>query len=242
LPNERAGVGKTTIAICVAAELARRGHPVVLVDGDPQRSACQWAEPGNLEFPVYEIGLAPDQPVAGWARDVRKIKAEIVVIDTAPTEREMGASAALADIILVPCTASRLDIEATERTLGIIEAVRKRRSEPMKVVLVPNRIDRRWRAVSSLKSWSSLAKRSPLPSPIGPPMYAALRQANRLQHLPLRSRRTSRFAPWPTLWKRTCVTPPPRGNKFKTFLGGEAEIRFWRVWCRFLTGNRSLPC
>jgi chromosome partitioning protein len=141
--QRKGGVGKTTIAICVAAELARRGHALVLVDGDPQRSACQWAEPGNLEFPVYEIGLAPDQPVAGWARDVRKIKAEIVVIDTAPTEREMGASAALADIILVPCTASGLDVEATERTLGIIEAVRKRRREPMKVVLVPNRIDRR---------------------------------------------------------------------------------------------------
>jgi chromosome partitioning protein len=134
------GVGKTTIAICVAAELARRGHSV---DGDPQRSACQWAEPGNLEFPVYEIGLAPDQPVVGWARDLGKIKAEIVLIDTAPTEREMGASAALADIILVPCTASGLDIEATERTLRIIEAVPKRRREPMKVVLVPNRIDRR---------------------------------------------------------------------------------------------------
>ena len=112
--QRKGGVGTTT---------------VVLVDGDPQRSACQWAEPGNLEFPVYEI-----QPVAGWARDVHKIEAEIVVIDTAPTEREMGASAALADIILVPCTASGLDIEATERTLGIIEAVRKRRREPMKVV------------------------------------------------------------------------------------------------------------
>jgi chromosome partitioning protein len=116
---------------------------VVLVDGDPHRSLCQWAEPGNLEFPVYEIGLAPDQPVVGWARDVRKIKDEIVMIDTAPGEREMGASAALADVILVPCTASGLDIEATERTLGVIEAVRKRRRELMKVVLVPNRIDRR---------------------------------------------------------------------------------------------------
>jgi chromosome partitioning protein len=50
-----------------------------------------------------------------------------VVIDTAASEREMGASAALADIILVPCTASGLDVEATERTLGILEAVRKRR-------------------------------------------------------------------------------------------------------------------
>ena len=62
-------------------------------------------------------------------------------------------------------------------------------------------IGARSRAVSSLKSWNSLAKRSLPPSPIGPPMSAVLRQANQLQHKPLRSRRTSRFALWPTLWK-----------------------------------------
>jgi chromosome partitioning protein len=82
------------------------------------------AEPGNLEFPVYEIGLAPDQPVVGCTRNVRKIRDKIVMIDTAPA----NASAALAAIILVPCTASGLDIEATERTRGVIEAVRKRRA------------------------------------------------------------------------------------------------------------------
>ena len=85
-----------------------------------------------------------------------------MVIDTAPTEREMGASAALADIILVPCTASGLDVEATERTLGIIEAVPKRRDEPMKVALVPNQIDRRTLEGRQLvEKLEQLAKRSP---------------------------------------------------------------------------------
>ncbi|MGJ5206483.1 AAA family ATPase [Bradyrhizobium sp. HKCCYLR20261] len=140
--QRKGGVGKTTMAICVAAELGRRGHDVALVDVDPQRSACHWAELGNLEMPVYEMGL-DEMPVAAWAREIRQIKANLLVLDTAPTEREMGATIALADLILVPCTASGLDIEATAHTMTIINAVRRRRSKPVKVLLVPNRIDRR---------------------------------------------------------------------------------------------------
>ena len=138
----KGGVGKTTIAVSVAGELGRRHPGVALVDSDPQRSACQWAEPGNLEFPVHEISLE-NATVNNWAREINSVKAEIVVIDTAPNERQLAAAIALAHVLLVPCTASGLDIEATERLIGIVQAVRRRRTAPLGVILVPNRIDRR---------------------------------------------------------------------------------------------------
>ncbi|MGP0094559.1 MAG: hypothetical protein ACLPKB_32120, partial [Xanthobacteraceae bacterium] len=63
--------------------------------------------------------------------------------DAREADRALGASIAVADLILIPCTPSGLDIEATVRTLEIIDNVRARRKEKIRVILVPNRVDQR---------------------------------------------------------------------------------------------------
>jgi chromosome partitioning protein len=142
IAQRKGGVGKTTLAVCLAGELKARRHNVTLVDSDPQGSASRWADPGNLDFPVTDLVLG-EQSVVTWAKEVQRIKADYVVIDTAPNDRSLGAASAISDLVLVPCTPSGLDLEATLRTLEIIDAVRSPPNGVPRLIVVPNRVDRR---------------------------------------------------------------------------------------------------
>src|SRR5947209_7935217 len=45
--NAKGGCGKSTIAMSVAAGLARRGHRTLLIDMDPQAQVTQWLGAGD---------------------------------------------------------------------------------------------------------------------------------------------------------------------------------------------------
>jgi chromosome partitioning protein len=106
-------------------------------------TSCQWSALGGLHFPVQEITFSPQMAVAEWAAAVRRIHNDYVVVDTPPSDDSLAASIALADVAVIPVLPSGLDLEATNRTLEIVGAVRARRTDYVHVVLVPNRVDRR---------------------------------------------------------------------------------------------------
>ena len=126
LLNQKGGVGKTTLALHLAGEWARRGKRVTVIDADPQGSALDWSEQRareGLERPFGVIGLARDT-VHREAPELART-CDHVIIDGPPRIAGLMRSALLAaDLVLIPAQPSPFDGSASAEMLKLIAEAR----------------------------------------------------------------------------------------------------------------------
>lgn len=123
---QKGGSGKSTAAInlAVAAEgSGRRGRrTAAIVDADPQASAAAWRFQRAADTPVV-IAAGPGE-LGGKLEACQAAGAAFAFVDTAPhTERAAVEAARLADLVLIPCRPSLLDIKALAPTAAIAAAI-----------------------------------------------------------------------------------------------------------------------
>ena len=131
----KGGVGKTTLAVHLAVAAVQQGRDVVLLDADPQLSAVRWSERRSSSEPVV-LGRAVSQLAAEMER-IAGFGADVAIVDTPPrawvgADNAALVAAKLADVVLVPCRPSILDIESTAVSVQRLQAAT---AAPVVVVL-----------------------------------------------------------------------------------------------------------
>ena len=124
LIQSKGGVGKTSTALNLAAELTRRGRRVAVVDADPAGHASS---------------------VAKWAKGVREIGGDFVIVDApGAMGAAFGASIAVCDLALIPSGATVLDVRGAAETVKLVRQHRRATGKGKPdIVIIPSRIDKR---------------------------------------------------------------------------------------------------
>lgn len=123
--NLKGGSSKTTTAAFLAHALAEQGLDVVIVDADPQASISRWAEYGDWKIPVRGMAV-PRLHVPSVGVDREAAGADVVVIDTPPTEKEKGiAESAIkaATHVVVPVAPTSMEIDRMAPIRELIDDV-----------------------------------------------------------------------------------------------------------------------
>jgi len=124
LVAQKGGSGKSTLAVHLAVCAARQGLAVALLDLDPQGSVLAWSERRQADDVAVLRATAAELPrLLARARDQQ---ADLVVLDTAGRADETARQVvALADLVLVPCRPSLLDVHASLATVAMLGRARR---------------------------------------------------------------------------------------------------------------------
>ncbi len=128
--SQKGGTGKTTLSVNLAVAFQKAGLGAVIMDLDPQASSSQWGDSREEESPSV-VSLHATRLKVQLQKEQKQGR-DWVIIDTAPhSQRDALEAAQVADLILIPCKPSLIDLRAMSATLQIAELAQK----PVLVVL-----------------------------------------------------------------------------------------------------------
>lgn len=130
--NEKGGVGKTTIAVNLAAMCVLAGKETLLVDTDKQESASAWAGVRHENQLDPTITCVSKTGKVGYDLANLKDKFDIIIVDAGGRDSiEMRQSMAVCDIALIPIKPAQFDVWSLSRMAQLIREVMERTEMPV---------------------------------------------------------------------------------------------------------------
>lgn len=144
LVNPKGGSGKSTLATNIAGFLSASGHPVALMDFDPQGSALRWLQNRSSERPeVYGIAACEHDTTMTRSFQMqvpRHIRYLVIDTPAALQAPDLAEFTRGAHAILVPVLPSDIDIHAAARFVSDLLIVAKVSRRMGRLGVVANRV------------------------------------------------------------------------------------------------------
>ena len=116
---QKGGVGKTTLAVNLAVASGLR---TAIFDLDQQESAAIWADRRKTDMPHVEF--LTERRLEEALKAAERGLFELAIIDTPPAAGPQALTAAqAADLILIPCRPSLVDLDAIRRTAQLVKSL-----------------------------------------------------------------------------------------------------------------------
>lgn len=141
--NSKGGVGKTTLAVHLAAWWQEQGTTSALVDADTQGSSSTWLAEAAPQTPVFRLQTADD--ILDQVPRLQGDFARVVVDGPAGLSEVTRAILLVCDLALLPCGPSILDLRAVTEAARVVRQAQQIRQGPPQAILVPNKLQARYR-------------------------------------------------------------------------------------------------
>src|SRR5580704_14044989 len=151
--NSKGGVGKSTIAVHLAAWLHEKGHRVTLADCDTQHSSSEWLQEAVPE--IKTVRLAGSDQIMEELPSLAK-ECDYVVADGPGSNTDTSRTLLLcADLAVVPCKASMLEVRALKQaTTALRHSHRIRRGRP-RAIIVLSMVGKNYRLTQDMRNAAS---------------------------------------------------------------------------------------
>ena len=143
LTNSKGGVGKSTLAVHLAVWWQEQNTKVALVDADAQSSSSVWLHEAAPDLPVLRLQTADD--ILDGVPKLQTQFEHLIIDGPAGLSEVTRAILLVADLALLPCGPSTLDLRAVNEAIRVVKQAQAIRHGPPHAMLVPNKLQVQYR-------------------------------------------------------------------------------------------------
>jgi chromosome partitioning protein len=147
--NSKGGVGKSTVSVHLAAWLNAQGHRVTLADCDTQQSSSEWVREA---VPAVKAVRLDNPDVILNELPILNAEADYVIADGPGSQTETSRALLLrADLAIVPCKASMLEVRALAKATDVLRQCQDIRQGVPNAVIILSMVGKHYRLTNDMK-------------------------------------------------------------------------------------------